>query len=39
MVPDPDDLEIRVLDLVEAKSGKSGRTIVAFALGLEQHTR
>jgi Fe-S-cluster containining protein len=39
MVPDPDDLETRVLDLVEAKSGKSGRTIVAFALGLEQHTR
>lgn len=32
MVPDPDDLESRLVREVEEKSGKSGDTIVAFAL-------
>jgi Fe-S-cluster containining protein len=32
MVPDPDDLESRLVREVERRSGKSGETIVAFAL-------
>ena len=32
MVPDPDDLESRLVREVETRSGKSGDTIVAFAL-------
>jgi len=32
MVPDPDDLESKVLKEAETKSGKSGSTIVAFCL-------
>ncbi len=32
MVPDPDDLESRVLQEVESFTGQSGRTIVAYAI-------
>jgi len=32
MKPDPDDLESRLLKEVEERTGKSGRTIIAFAL-------
>lgn len=32
MVPDPDDLESRLVRELETRSGKSGDTIVAFAL-------
>jgi Fe-S-cluster containining protein len=32
MVPDPDDLESRVLQDVESSTGQSGRTIVAYAI-------
>lgn len=38
MIPDPHDLEAKVLSLVESASGGSGKTIVAFALGLKQPT-
>jgi Fe-S-cluster containining protein len=31
MVPDPDDLESRVLEELEHRNGKSGETIIAFA--------
>jgi Fe-S-cluster containining protein len=36
MIPDPDDLETRVLNLVESSAGTSGHTIIAFALGLDK---
>ena len=32
MVPDPDNLEARLIAEVEKKTGKSGNTIVAFCL-------
>ncbi len=32
MIPDPDDLESRLLDRVEEKSGIRGNTIIAFVL-------
>jgi hypothetical protein len=32
MVPDPDDLESRLVTQVEKKTGVSGETIVAFCL-------
>lgn len=32
MVPDPHDLEARILDYVEKEAGKNGNTIVAFCL-------
>ena len=34
MVPDPDDLESRLVAELEQKSGNAGETIVTFALGL-----
>jgi Fe-S-cluster containining protein len=34
MIPDPDDLESRLVAELEQKTGNAGQTIVAFALGL-----
>jgi Fe-S-cluster containining protein len=33
MIPDPDDLESRLVDKVEKSSGRRGETIIAFCLG------
>ena len=33
MIPDPDDLESKLLERVERNGGKSGNTIIAFCLG------
>ncbi len=38
MTIDPDDMELALLDELEQSTGRRGRTIVAFALGLDSPT-
>jgi hypothetical protein len=33
MIPDPDDVESRILATLEKKTGRRGDTIIAFTLG------